>query len=230
MSDINGLSGNQDSDSGTSEFNAQIFLIQTMLTKINTVTLVKIHAVSNNDTLSPVGFVDIIPMVNQLDGSGNAIPHGVIHHCCYFRMQGGTNAIILDPKVGDIGICAFADKDISSVQINKTVSNPGSYRRFDMADGIYLGGVLNGIPAQYIQFVNDGVTQSINIISPTKITAQAPEIDLTASTKIIVTSPEIDLIGKTTHTGQVWMNGKRVDETHQHDLVQPGTGNSGTVV
>jgi hypothetical protein len=227
LSDINGLSGNQDSDSGTSEFNAQTFLIQSILSKINTITLVKIHAVSNNDTLSPVGFVDIIPMVNQLDGNGNAISHGVIYHCCYFRMQGGTNAIILDPKVGDIGICAFADKDISSVQINKTVSNPGSYRRFDMADGIYLGGVLNGIPAQYIQFINDGITQSINIVSPTKITAQAPEIDFNAATKLVITSPDLQIIGKTTHTGQVWMNSKRVDETHTHS--DPQGGNTGPV-
>lgn len=212
MSDANGLPGNQSPSAGGSRFNAHAFLIQQMLAKANTSGLVKVVAVSNNDTLDPVGFVDMTPLVNQLDAGGSAIEHGVIYNCCYSRMQGGDNAIILDPKVGDIGVAVYADRDISSVQITKKRSNPGSARRFDMSDGIYLFGVLNGVPAQYIQFV-----------SGTEIKVHSP-------TKIVIEAPEVDIIGKTTHTGQVWMNGKRVDETHEHGLVTPGTGNSGTVV
>jgi hypothetical protein len=221
LSGINGLQGNQNTDSGTSEFNAQSFLIESILSKVNTCTLVKIHAVSNNDTTDPVGFVDVVPMVNQIDGAGNIVPHGIIYHCCYSRMQGGTNAIILDPKVGDIGVCVFADKDISSVQINKKVSNPGSYRRFDMADGIYLFGVLNGTPTQYVQFVNNGSQELINIVSPAKITITAPEVDINASTKLNIVAAD------TIFTGQVHMNGKRVDETHTHS--DPQGGNTGPV-
>jgi hypothetical protein len=211
MSDSLGSTGYQLPTSGSSEFNAQSFLVESLLSKINTTTLVKVVAVTNAGTLDPVGFVDIIPLVNKLDGSGKALPNGIIYHCCYFRLQGGLNAVIIDPQVNDIGICCFADKDISSVQINKHTSNPGSYRRFDCSDGIYLGGVLNGLPTQIVQFNTAG----INITSPIKVT---------------VSAPDIALIGKTTHTGQVWMNGKRVDESHLHNNTQPGTGNSGVVV
>jgi hypothetical protein len=211
MSDSIGVAGFQTPTSGSSEFNAQMFLIDTMLNRINTTTLVKVKAVTNTGTTDPVGFVDIIPLVNKLDAAGNVVPNGVIYRCCYFRMQGGANAVIIDPQVGDIGICCFASRDISSVQINKATSNPGSYRKFDISDGIYLGGVLNGIPTQYVQFNTTG----ISITSPLKVT---------------VTAPDIALVGKTTHTGQVWMNGKRVDETHTHSGVTVGTGNSGAVV
>lgn len=161
--DLNGLSGLQDPSSGTSDFNAQTFLINSILSKVNTTTLVKVTGVTNNGTVSPVGFVNIQPLVNQIDGHGAIMPHGIIYNCCYFRLQGGANAIIIDPKVGDIGIACFADRDISTVQINKAQSNPGSRRRFDMADGIYLGGVLNGVPTQYIQFSDTGIVINGNL-------------------------------------------------------------------
>lgn len=224
MSDINGLQGNQNTDSGTSEFNAQTFLIESILSKVNTCTLVKIHAVSNNDTTDPVGFVDVIPMVNQIDGSGNIIPHGVIYHCCYSRIQGGTNAIIIDPKIGDIGVCAFADRDISSVQINKKTSNPGSYRRFDMADGIYLFGVLNGIPTQYVQFVDNGSTKAINILSPTAITLTAPSVNINASTMTTITGP-LTVNGNIVTTGTLTNNSVNISSTHVHS--DPQGGNTG---
>lgn len=161
--DLNGLPGFQYPESGTSDFNSQHFLINSILSRVNTVTLVKVIKCTNNDAVSPVGFVDIQPLVNQVDAVGNIVPHGIIYNCCYFRMQGGTNAIIIDPKVGDIGIACFADRDISSVQINKKQSNPGSSRRFDMADGIYLGGVLNGTPTNYILFNSSGITINGNL-------------------------------------------------------------------
>jgi phage baseplate assembly protein gpV len=45
---------------------------------------------------------------------------------------------------------------------------------FDYSDGLYLGGLLNGIPEQYIQFGSGGIT----IVSPTAITLNAPQINL----------------------------------------------------
>jgi hypothetical protein len=148
------------------EFDAQSFLIESLINKISTTTLVRVMAVTNAGGVSPVGFVDIQPLVNQINGDGELYPHGTIYKCPYFRIQGGTSAIILDPQVGDIGIALFADKDISSVIANKTQANPqsppGSRRRFSMSDGLYIGGVLNGTPTQYIQFIN----QRINVVAP----------------------------------------------------------------
>jgi hypothetical protein len=43
------------------------------------------------------------------------------------------------------------------------------YRMHDFSDGMYLGGLLNGIPTQYVQLSSSG----ISIISPTAVTIKA---------------------------------------------------------
>lgn len=191
-----GYKGMQDVHSAGSEFNALSFLITQILNRANTSTLVQVKAVTNSGGVSPVGYVDVQPLVMQIDGDGNTVPHGTIYNIPYHRLQGGTDAVILDPKAGDIGIAIFADHDISSVKSGKGEAGPGSGRRFDMADGMYLGGVLNGVPQQYVQFSAAG----IKIVSPTKITCQAPAVqvdaqtaNVNASTSAAVTAPAITL-------------------------------------
>ena len=131
---------------------------------------VRVESCTNDGDVSPVGFVSVTPLVNQIDSQGNATPHGVINNIPYFRAQGGANAIILDPEPGDIGICIFASRDISKVKSTKAQANPGTFRQFAWGDGMYIGGLLNGTPTQFVQFNSDGIT----VTSPTKITLNAP--------------------------------------------------------
>ncbi|EIF30973.1 hypothetical protein BCh11DRAFT_06485 [Burkholderia sp. Ch1-1] len=197
-----GYRGAADATSGGSPYSENLFLIHQVLAAVSTAKLVRVEAVTNAGDLSPVGFVDVLPLVNQLDGENNAVPHGVVHNIPYFRLQGGTNAVILDPQVGDIGLCIFADRDISAVKNAKEVANPGSKRRFDMADGLYLGGYLNGMPVQYVRFSAAG----IDIVSPTQIRLAAPNIvlqatqniGLTAGTEITNSAPAIEMDGQMT--------------------------------
>lgn len=222
-----GYFGKQDANSGAGEYNALFFTVTQILTNRHHNELVQVVAVTNNGGVSPVGFVDVQPMVNQLDGEGNAIPHGVINSMPYFRLQGGADAIILDPKVGDIGIAVIADRDISSVKASKKIANPGSMRQADMADGLYLGGVLNGMPQQFVQFSTAGV----RVVSPTKITLVAPAIELDGavtmtSTAIAATSVTSPLITGTTDV--VYATKSAV--AHRHSGVQTGLSNTGTTV
>jgi hypothetical protein len=170
-------------DSG-SEYNAISALIWNSLSKIAGATLVQVKLVTNDDEDSSVGFVDVLPLINQVDGAGNAFQHDVVHGLPYFRLQGGTNAVILDPQVGDIGLAVFADRDISSVIENRAniatngkPVNPGSSRISDWADGLYIGGFLNGTPVQYVQFNSDGITvktpNSVNINAGGDVTVNA---------------------------------------------------------
>ncbi len=170
------------------DYNAQLFVIRQVLSKVNVAAIVEILAVYGG-AVGPVGYVDVQPLVNQTDGYGNAIPMGIIRHLPYMRAQGGTNAIIIDPQVGDVGICIFADKDSSSVVATGAQANPGSRRRFAVTDGIYLGGMLNGTPVQYIQFL----ANAISIVSPNTININAPQVNINASTQVEITSPWIDL-------------------------------------
>lgn len=150
-----GYSGQLGLNASTSDYNTHLAIIKQVLGETRTVTLVQIVKVTNADEVSPVGFCDVLPIVNMLDGLGTSYKHGNVFGLCYFRMQGGPNAVIMDPKKGDIGIAVISDRDISTVKKTKKQANPGSRRRFALSDGIYLGGVLNGTPTQYVRFLTD---------------------------------------------------------------------------
>jgi hypothetical protein len=169
MTDI-GYSQQEPSDTA-SDYNTLVFVINQLLGKLRTCTVVKVLSVTNDGGVSPVGFVDVQPMVNYVDGIGNAVPHGSIFNLPYFRLQGGTNAFIIDPAINDIGIAVISDRDISAVKNTLTVSNPGSLREFDLADGIYIGGILNGTPINYIGWdalgnLNIKASLAVNITAP----------------------------------------------------------------
>lgn len=210
MSDETGYQGELTPNQAAGTFNAMNFLVQQMLARVNTATLVKVVSVTNAGGVEPVGFVDVQPLVNQLDGADKAVPHGVVRGLPYFRIQGGANAVILDPEVGDIGIAVFASKDISAVKATKAQANPGSSRRFNMADGMFLGGVLNGTPSQYVQFDASGIT----VNSPTKVNVVAPDVavncdtaEVNAQTSTTVTCPTSSFDGNVTITGTLGVAG-----------------------
>jgi hypothetical protein len=160
-----------------------------------------------------VGFVDVVPMVSQVDSAGNPTPHDVIYNLPYMRVQGGVNAVIIDPAVGDIGAALFCRRDISTVKRTRKPANPGSRRRFDWADGLYVGGFLNGVPTQYIRFSNTGV----EIHTPNTLTVSAGSV--------VVNGP-VQINGDVATTGALTNNGHAVGSTHQH-LASGGTGLGG---
>jgi hypothetical protein len=191
-----------------SEYLAQVFLIKSLIARMATVTLVQVVKVTNTGSVAAVGFVDLQPLVSQVDPNMNPTPHAIIRNNPYFRIQGGKNAIIIDPEVGDVGIALFASRDISAVNSTLTGGraatkqdpiSPGSFRKYDMADALYLGGVLNGVPTQFIQFTSTGIV----ITSPHDVTVNAVNATINASAacnvtstgKTTVTASEVDLVG-----------------------------------
>ena len=54
------------------------FVVGQMIAEMQTVALVEVVGVSNNGGLSPVGTVDVRPLVHQMGGNRAAVPHGVI--------------------------------------------------------------------------------------------------------------------------------------------------------
>jgi hypothetical protein len=155
------------------EYNAVAFAIQQALAKMQTATLVKIISCTNAGDLSPVGLVDVLPLVNQLDASRNPTPHVTIHNLPYMRVQGGKNAIIMDPQEGDIGLACFCSRDISKVKSTKDQANPGSWRQYSFSDGVYLGGMLNGTPNQFIQYLPSGINITTQV-GAVGVTVNAP--------------------------------------------------------
>lgn len=193
-----GYSGAKDIFAEGSDFNAMSFVVRQILNGTATTTLVRVVAIA-------AGYVDVQPLVNQVDGAGNATPHGVIHHLPFFRLQGGASAVIIDPQIGDIGMASFASHDISSVKATRKQANPGSRRRFDMADGIYVGGMLNGVPTQFVAFTDTG----ISISTPHALTLSAANVILDSAGNFAVTGAVVAGVGGADQVGL---------QTHEHPV------------
>src|ERR1700753_4281836 len=109
--------GQQNPGTLGNEYNVLVFVIAQLLSQVQTATLVKVVSCTNSGGLSPVGRVVVQPMVFQVSPM-QIVPHGELSDVPYPRLQGGTDAVILDPKPGDIGICIFASRDIANIKAN----------------------------------------------------------------------------------------------------------------
>lgn len=204
-------------------YNSLQFFVQQSLAKVQTATIVKVVACSNNGGVSVVGTVDVQILVNQITGQMLATPHVTMYSLPYLRIQGGTNAVIIDPQPGDIGIAVFASRDITNVKSTKTQANPGSFRMHDFGDGMYLGGLLNGSPSQFVQFTSSGIT----LISPGTITLQAPNIVLNGALQ--QTGGNATMSQSLTVTGDVTAEGTSL-HAHVHGGVTAGSADTGVPV
>jgi hypothetical protein len=161
-----GTVGQQSATDGNSEVNRSAFLTHQMLGRVGTVKLVRIEKVHPGQNNAP-GTIDVTPLVNQVDGQGKSTEHGTVYGIQYVRWQGGTAGIICDPVVGDIGYAFCPDRDTSAALKKKGRANPGSNRRFDVADAVYMGTVVSAAPKQFIKFTpgtnQDGSGGSLEI-------------------------------------------------------------------
>jgi hypothetical protein len=191
---------------------SQEAIIWSMIGKMGTVTICRIEKVRSGG-VAPVGYVDILPLVQQVDGAGNIYTNATVYNVPYFRYQGGKNAVILDPKVGDLGFCFTASRDISKVKRVKGSAPPDSKRKYDMADSLYLGGLLNGAPAQYVHFLDSG----INVVSTGVFNVKATEIVLDAPVRTTSTIQAKSDITDNTSSNSLSMKGMRdVYNSHTH--------------
>jgi len=162
MAEQNSGYGQATPNDSADEMAAAAFIVKQMIAKLGTAKLVQVKAV-NGGGLEPGGTVDVLPLVQQIDGNGYGTPHGVVHGLPWSRQQGGKNAVICDPMVGDVGYVVVQDRDISTVKkqdpgaATTTGYLPATWRRFDISDGIYAGGCLNVAPDQYLIFTADGI-------------------------------------------------------------------------
>lgn len=219
----------------TSDANVQEFLIHQFLMKKAFINLVLVVDVSSDGK-----FVDIRQIVHGFSGNGEKIEKGVIFGVPVFRLQRGDSAVKMRPVIGDIGIAACCDRDITTVKNTSKPGLPGSNRTHSAADAIYFGGVLNQEPTQYIDFADGEIT----IHSPNKVVVSAPNVEINADASASINSPSIVLNGvvsqgegsyggnatfggSITAMGEVTGNGKHLS-THVHGGVQSGSDTTST--
>lgn len=197
---------NRPQDGGT-DANAQAFMMQQMLMSNAFITLAVVDEVSEDGDI-----VSVKPMIDGFTGSGDRIPKTIIYGVPVWRLQRGASAVIMTPVAGDIGLIAICDRDISGVKATRESSLPGSNRTHNYADAIYLGGVLNADPSQYVRFANDG----IDIVSPLSVNINAPMASFSDDVSI---GGELNVIGEVTGAGVKL-------STHVHGGVESGGSNT----
>lgn len=186
-----------DATSPTSEYNGLRFAIEMAKAMMNTCTVVQIKSVTTSGAVAGVGRVDALPLVDLIDGVERVVQHVTVHNLSYVRLAGGSKAVIMDPVVGDIGVAVIADRDISVVKASGSQSPPGSRRRYNLADGIYVSTILGSTPSSYLQFESDGsITASpdggqtyVNLKNGGPVTIGAP------GSYVVVDCPDIRLGG-----------------------------------
>jgi hypothetical protein len=233
--------GTQDQGTTVHEYNTRDHHVHAAIALVRTAQPVKIvrapYDVNGNDispgTAGAIGYVDVQPLVNQVDGYGRSTPHGTIYRIPYHRYQGANGAVISDPVKDDIGEIVAHDRDTSIVRATNKQANPGSRRRHDFADSVYRGQQQAGAPTQYLTFTSDGITitdKNANTIvmgsSGVTITDKNKNKIVMDSSGITITS--LDGNGPITLKGNGQTN---VANTHHHPQandshgdVEPDTG------
>ena len=218
-----GVYGQERMASPTGDFNILSFLISQALGRVRTATLARVVAVHGGG-LAPVGTVDVQPLVSMVDGAGQAHPHGTVFRVPFFRLQGGDTAVILDPKVGSVGFLVVADSDTSRVRKTGEPAAPGSNRRFDLADGLFIGGwdPFGGTPSRYVLMDASGV----KVVDPAAITLQAPSITLDGA---VHATGDLAVDGAGSTGGDMTIDGKSF-LGHKHGGVQTGGADTGVPI
>jgi len=222
--------GNRTAGSDSTSWNTQAFLIQQETEQLRTATLGKVmtapYSVAADGTKTPItpgspaaiGYVDVQPLVNQQDGNGNATPHKTVYQLSYYRYQGGNGAFISDPVINDVGKVVVADRDTSAVRATGgQVSNPGSRRQYDLADGSFFGCTIAGAPVQHFAWTATGFV--IKDRNNNTITGSAAGVTITDNfgNAFVTSSAGITVNGVLFARG-----GSSMYDTHTHDGVTVG--------
>jgi hypothetical protein len=183
----------------TSDAENLSYVFKKLLSGAFFIELVEVLAVRG---VAPNLVVDILPLVTRTDPSGAMIDNSPVFNVPVWRLQRGDSAVIMDPVAGDIGLAAICDRDNSIARINRKQSVPGSKRTHSKSDAIYLGGVLNGQPSQFIEFA-DG---AINITTPNPVNISCSSANITAPDGVNVTTPTMHVTGNITAGGDITDN------------------------
>ena len=226
MSQKTNIQTNHVASDNASEVSRLNYIIKTALSGLRTAMPVQVMSVTNNGGVSAIGYVGVQPLVSTLDGDGQVWDHATIYNVPYMRIQGGANGIILDPEIGDIGLAIVCDRDITAVKSAKKVSAPGSLRKNDMSDMVYLMTIIGAAPTQYVQFNSSGIT----ITSPNNVTVNAPTAVVNASTNVTMNTPILkvsgDIIDNYSTNTHSMAQMRSLYNSHTHS--DPQGGNTGT--
>ena len=96
-------------------------------------------------------------------------------------------------------MCVFADRDISGVKKARGRANPGSRRKFDWADAVYVLGWSATTLIRYLQINDDGATLAAPFLNlsttGSKLQIEGTQVLIKQQTGVGATPPVYTLTG-----------------------------------
>ncbi|HDL7836927.1 TPA: translation initiation factor IF-2 [Yersinia enterocolitica] len=171
--------------------------------------------------------------------------------------RGGGITMTFPIKSGDECLLVFGDRCIDFWHQSGDIQETVDERQHDLSDAFAIIGPqsqakkISGISTSAAQFRSDDgstyfeinpTTKKIKIVAPGGLDVVTPKAEFSAEVLVnglftflggLVGSAAAGVSAKITGAiefiGTLTSNGKRIDDTHTHKDVQPGTGNSGKV-
>jgi len=140
---------------GGTELSDAVFIAKQIIMHVRTLTHVKVTAVYPGNYNPTPTFVDVTPVIDQVNSEGTRQQHGTIYRIAVPRIHNGSSAILMDPVVGDVGPMWVSDRDHSQMIANNGGrSAPGSGRIMSLADGLFMGSLFAQNPTNYTDLRN----------------------------------------------------------------------------
>ncbi|WP_331692535.1 Gp138 family membrane-puncturing spike protein [Pandoraea sputorum] len=191
------------------------------------------------------------------DGSESSLSLPLLVDCPVQFPAGGNCTLTFPVTPGDECLIVFGSRCIDGWWQSGGVQDQAEPRMHDLSDGFVLLGTrsrpraLQGVSTESAQLRSDDgatfidlnpVTKKVSIVAPGGLDVVTP---LATFSRAVTIGGLLTFIGGMIGSaasgaaavfngvlnviGQITANGKRVDDTHTHNNVQPGSGNSGTV-
>ncbi|WP_043614303.1 Gp138 family membrane-puncturing spike protein [Chromobacterium violaceum] len=196
-------------------------------------------------------------VVRQPDGSAKAVNLPLLLDVPVVFPRGGGATLTFPILPRDECLVVFSSRCIDAWWQSGGVQIPMEMRMHDLSDGFALPGPfsqaqrIGGISTSSVQLrSNDGgtyidlnpATEKVKIVAPGGFEVDAPASLFSGTVTIqglltflagmvgsAATGAAAVITGTFQFIGQVFANGKKIDDGHTHKGVQPGSGNSGTV-
>jgi hypothetical protein len=196
--------------------------------------------------------------VQQAPGGGvAAVEYPLLVDVPVYFPRGGGCTLTFPISAGDECVVVFSSRAIDAWWQSGQVQAPTEARMHDLADGFAFVGpfsqakMIGNVSTAATQLrSNDGstffelnpATQMIRIVAPGGFDVVSPQSTFSDAVTInglltwtagmvgsIASGVATTITGTINFIGQLFSNDKRIDNTHTHNGVQPGGGNSGGV-
>lgn len=172
-------------ESSNSFENQLDFIIEQYIGKLNTITLGEVVSINKDST------VDVKPLLNKLNGDGEAVAPPIIYDVPYGAVRGGSAGIWVTPQKGDAVIIGFCQRNIENIKVTEKQSNPNSLRKFDISDAVVLMHWTKKPLKVFIKITDDG----IEMVTPNLDVKVDGDANITAKKAIIAANVELGASG-----------------------------------